>query len=393
MDYLTASISLIVVQLCIAAVMLGAYSAAPTEKCLRYWALAGLLVGLGAVLVLLNAGAPRYAILVLGNNMLIFGLIVMWWGIQVFFKKQPGKAGWYLLGVYFVLFGALLIAGAPIGARASLSSAAIVVLQSLCFREVWHGRRANATVGNTIALAALAMLIACYLGRMIGIALQSPGFLINNGSALGATVVFFIPMAGSLLLFSGLLLLHFEEMVRQKHHLATHDELTGILNRRAIDASGRRAVEMASRLKHSLCVAVIDIDFFKQINDRFGHQAGDEAIRDLAHALQKMCRNIDLIGRYGGEEFCAIFPMLSPDGAGVIAERIVATMRSHDFGDAGRLTVSVGLAAWSQVNEACSWEQLVACADTELYKAKNAGRDRFSISFVADKPETGAAAA
>jgi diguanylate cyclase (GGDEF)-like protein len=393
MDTFTASLGLVFVQICIAAVMLGAHSAARHETCTRNWALASLMVASGVLILVLNAGAFHLLPLIIGNNLVVLGLVVMWWGLQAFFKRKISRAGWYLAGAFFLAYAGLLAARADIGARALLASVTIATLLVLCARELWLGWSTSPKAGRMIAMAGLMLSLGCYAARIVGGLMQSPHFMVNNLSSIGVGALYVGPMCASLLLFSGLLLLHYEGIIRQTDHLATHDALTGLLNRRAIDASGRREVEMAVRLKHSLCVAVVDIDFFKRVNDELGHQAGDSVIQEMGAVLQKLCRNIDLVGRYGGEEFCIIFPMLAPDGASVVAKRIVEGVRQHPFASGRSLTASVGVVAWSQVSDEISWEKLVGRADAELYKAKHAGRNQFSMRIADGESETGAVAA
>jgi diguanylate cyclase (GGDEF)-like protein len=192
--------------------------------------------------------------------------------------------------------------------------------------------------------------------------------------------MYLVPLAGTLLYATGLLLLYFERMVQEKHHLATHDELTGLLNRRAIVAGGEREIAVAARNRQSLAVAFIDIDFFKQVNDRLGHKAGDAVLADMAHLLMTNCRNIDLVGRYGGEEFCIVFPGVDSAEASLLGDRLMTAVRRYRFRDQFPVTVSIGLAILRADDADRSWNNLLPRADAELYKAKSQGRDRVCIA-------------
>jgi diguanylate cyclase (GGDEF)-like protein len=165
--------------------------------------------------------------------------------------------------------------------------------------------------------------------------------------------------------------------VADKHHLATHDELTGLLNRRAINAGGDREVRLATRLNLPVAVAFVDIDHFKQINDTLGHEAGDTVLAELAEVLRDACRNVDLVGRYGGEEFCLIFPGTGCENAEIVARRLVDSVRLRAFSIGQEVTVSVGVAALEPDEDDRSWTSLVRKADRALYAAKDAGRDTF----------------
>jgi diguanylate cyclase (GGDEF)-like protein len=199
----------------------------------------------------------------------------------------------------------------------------------------------------------------------------------NSNSPLSVILLYFAPIVGTLLFSNGLLLLYFERVVADKHHLATHDELTGLLNRRAINSGGDREVRLATRLKLPVAIAFVDIDHFKHINDSQGHEAGDTVLVELAQVLGEACRNVDLVGRYGGEEFCLIFPGTGRDNAEVVARRLVDAVRMRAFSIGREVTVSVGVASLEPEEEDRSWSALVRKADRALYAAKDAGRDTF----------------
>ncbi len=161
---------------------------------------------------------------------------------------------------------------------------------------------------------------------------------------------------------------------------AQTDGLTGVANRRTFDARLREEWKRAARDRTSLVVAILDIDYFKVYNDRYGHLAGDDALRRVAHAASATLQRAgDRFARYGGEEFTAILPATSLEGGIAAAERIRAAVASlaiqHPVGKAGRLTVSVGVAC-TEPARGGNVQELFAAADRELYRAKAEGRDR-----------------
>jgi diguanylate cyclase (GGDEF)-like protein len=161
--------------------------------------------------------------------------------------------------------------------------------------------------------------------------------------------------------------------------MATQDELTGLYNRRAIVAAGKREIDVAQRLRRPLAVAYIDIDHFKRINDQLGHDAGDNVITEIGHLLKDSCRNIDIVGRYGGEEFCIIFPGTDQEGVIMLAERMLVAVRQYRFRGELPVTLSMGFTVLPPDAEERSWTVLMQNADKLLYKAKSAGRDRYFI--------------
>jgi diguanylate cyclase (GGDEF)-like protein len=152
--------------------------------------------------------------------------------------------------------------------------------------------------------------------------------------------------------------------------LAETDELTGLLNRRAFFSRAAAITSLARRHDQPISVVIVDIDNFKGINDRYGHAAGDRALRELADAIRSEARTSDLVARLGGDEFVVLMPMTAPDGARRFAERL----RQRRTRVASKpLTVSMGLAAAAGAEVDIG--TLLSEADRMLYAAKAAGRN------------------
>ena len=160
--------------------------------------------------------------------------------------------------------------------------------------------------------------------------------------------------------------------------IAVTDVLTGLYNRRHLEQRLREMFDHSLRLHEPLAVVMFDLDHFKEVNDTFGHQAGDAVLRDLAALLRQAVREIDRIGRYGGEEFMAILPGTVLDAAVTFAERARQEVEEHLFRcDSGtlRCTLSCGVAAWPHPRIKHR-EDLVKAADDALYVAKALGRNK-----------------
>jgi diguanylate cyclase (GGDEF)-like protein len=160
--------------------------------------------------------------------------------------------------------------------------------------------------------------------------------------------------------------------------LASIDALTGCLNRRGFTEALERATLAAPGAQQEVALLAIDIDQFKQLNDRYGHHAGDMVLRDLGALLRSGCRNGDSVARLGGEEFGIILCDVDCESAAVIAERITRRVRAHRFRVLGheiRSSVSIGVSVETVAGERSSLE-LRARADEALYAAKRSGRDR-----------------
>ncbi|MCA9580404.1 MAG: diguanylate cyclase [Myxococcales bacterium] len=166
-------------------------------------------------------------------------------------------------------------------------------------------------------------------------------------------------------------------LMERSERLAATDSLTSLPNRGRCNEALQNEVERARRYGVPFCVALIDIDRFKSINDEFGHAAGDDALRDAASILRNQARNTDFVGRWGGEEFIAIMPGTRIGGAKVAADRLRGALeKGAQRPDGQSITISVGVA---QFDGAESAEVLIDRVDRALYAAKDQGRNRVVV--------------
>jgi diguanylate cyclase (GGDEF)-like protein len=164
----------------------------------------------------------------------------------------------------------------------------------------------------------------------------------------------------------------------QKEKSILVDELTGLYNRRYLNRVLDRELQNTKRFKQPTSVLMVDVDHFKDYNDRLGHQAGDAALAEIARVLQRTARGIDHITRYGGEEFLLILPRTDKDAAWIAAERHRLAVQEHPFKGQeflpnGNLTVTVGLA--TAPDDAEEGLKLLQYADEALYRGKSGGRN------------------
>ena len=156
------------------------------------------------------------------------------------------------------------------------------------------------------------------------------------------------------------------------------DEVTGLYNRRFFSIRLEEEVSRYRRFSHPVSVMLIDLDAFKDINDELGHGAGDETLRDMADILLKYSRGINVICRYGGDEFAVLLVETSKAGARLYADRIRQVLTTYPFANGRRVTASFGIAALPEDVEPAA-EDLIRAADEALYAAKRAGKNRVSV--------------
>ncbi|MDI3355049.1 diguanylate cyclase [Pseudomonas sp. UYIF39] len=167
--------------------------------------------------------------------------------------------------------------------------------------------------------------------------------------------------------------------------MALMDGLTGVANRRKFNEDILAAWRLCFREQKPLSLILVDVDYFKRYNDRYGHQAGDDCLKSVAQTLSETVRRpYDLVARYGGEEFACVLPNTVLSGAVEIAERMQERVRTlgieHSASDVDRVvTISLGVATLTPTRD-LEFQALIEAADKQLYEAKNAGRARVCSS-------------
>jgi diguanylate cyclase (GGDEF)-like protein len=179
-------------------------------------------------------------------------------------------------------------------------------------------------------------------------------------------------------------------VMKTLYRFANYDTLTKIFNRRRLFDDAEKEISRVVRYGKRVSLLMLDLDYFKTINDRYGHQAGDSVLIEVARVLKKRVRTSDLLGRYGGEEFMIVLLEMDPEKALMVAEDIRKCIEdlSIPFGNALiKTSVSIGVATSDPADKNLSMERLLMIADRALYRAKNEGRNK----VVAEQDETGAA--
>jgi len=167
---------------------------------------------------------------------------------------------------------------------------------------------------------------------------------------------------------------HNEETKEQLYRLATTDYLTGAYNRRHFSKTLHDEVARAKRYGTSLSLISFDLDHFKNVNDRFGHDVGDRVLKDVAGLMERMSRASDTFARMGGEEFIILAPSTNIDEAKLFAEKLRHALENHQIDVVGRVTASFGVA---QLGDGEGEEALLKRADDALYNSKYSGRNRW----------------
>jgi diguanylate cyclase (GGDEF)-like protein len=221
-------------------------------------------------------------------------------------------------------------------------------------------------------------------------ALLSPETIVAEVSAnsalnIGSAIVY---MVVAMVFQLTLIALLASRLTSELHRASRHDALTGLLNRRAIDEALGAEVQRARRLGVPFTVLMLDLDHFKSINDRHGHAAGDRALQHLATLFTSQMRDIDRVGRWGGEEFMVLLPGTPMAQAQPLAQRLcerVSALPPRWEDSTLPVTVSIGIAEW--LGDGDDLTALLARADEALYRAKQGGRNRVVVTGHGDLDE------
>jgi diguanylate cyclase (GGDEF)-like protein len=155
------------------------------------------------------------------------------------------------------------------------------------------------------------------------------------------------------------------------------DYLTNLYNRKEIDTLLEKAINLNKRYKDNFSIILLDIDNFKETNDKYGHLVGDQVLISFANILVGFTREVDLIGRWGGEEFIIICPNTKKDEALILAEKLRATIEKYKFNDIGHKTASFGVVSYEEDE---SLNELLLRVDKALYSSKSKGRNKVTAN-------------
>jgi two-component system, cell cycle response regulator len=275
----------------------------------------------------------------------------------------------------------LLASGSMVAVNSAVFGGALLVV--IAAESTGRSAKVRRRSRYGLGVARLAVVLGAFI-----VSLAYAGLAFERGEQLAG---FTVTSAVSILLVFRLLVhtlerhhhsAQLEEALREQEQLAVMDSLTGLYNRRFLDAELKLELDRSARSQVPVGVLLCDVDHFKQINDEYGHLAGDGVLREVARRLLNAVRNGDLVARYGGEEFVVLLPDSGREKLREIGERCRRAFEVLPFelpyGHEARVTISIGGACWPE--DASAPRELVGAADAALYQAKAEGRNRIRLS-------------
>ncbi len=343
-----------------------------SERSLAIWSIANFASVAGLALMALNmAILPR--VIPYANFWFLLSTALVYIGMRSF-DRAPTPAALLALNVAIaaiVAFATWLMPGSPLNRAMVFSLATVGWMGAAAWRLARTPPTGPAFTRLGVALF-LSIFCALHLARMVTIATGSQPLLGMPASDQLAVTLLISLVCGVGLNYGALL------MVLDR--LASSDELTGLNNRRALLRRGQQLLDRTVAYGRPFSVFLVDLDHFKQVNDRFGHRVGDMVLEAFAQKARESLRAGDILGRYGGEEFCVVLPRAGRGDAAAIAERLRSRMQEHLAmvgGHATQVTVAIGIAT-VEAGETMTGpiDVLIDAADHALYAAKDGGRNR-----------------
>ncbi len=347
----------------------------------RTWAAANLVLAAALLVYIFEAGLPAPVVFLVPNGLLLIGFALHWEAARMFEGAPAVRHSLWLPLLALALTGLPAIVTSNYGMTFTVTN---IMLSVLAFATAWEyvrmqQHRLSSRYGLAFAYGLIGVsfsvriLQGVTVGSDMGIGL--PDDLLLTFHLIVALV--FVSASGA---FS--LAIAFERAVAEQREAAHRDPLTGVYNRREFEL--RLKALLSKKDRSIFAILQFDLDHFKQVNDRFGHVAGDEALQLCADLMKWRLPKESCLARLGGEEFAALLPGITLDDSLAIAESIRATIADTplDFAlDGFHLTISAGVYHGTGAN--LSHKELMRKVDEGLYRAKNGGRNRVSIADAA----------
>ena len=350
---------------------------------LREWGVALCAHAGGYILLALRGMVPDFISIVLANVFISISYSIFLFAVHIFLGTRASAKSIYWGPPCFLAIAITLVlnnvgARVAIGHLVFLAQGLVVVIRLLRHRYDFSLR------GRNLLLFGLTTATLVTLWKA-GVALAAPETLgtFYNPTPV-QTLMYLAAFISVMIVSSGFSLMAKERSDAFLHTVAVQDRLTGCWNRVRIEEIIRQELERLKRYGHPASILMLDLDNFKQVNDRHGHMIGDAVLRDFGSMLRHTIRATDVAGRWGGEEFIVVMPFSSFSDAVRIAERIRQALERQKFPQGVEVTTSIGI---SGCRSADSWESWLCRADAALYKAKTSGRNQVKIEELEGDPK------
>ncbi len=334
----------------------------------------------GMELLALRGRIPDFFSITVANTLLVLINVFLYWGIADLLHLQRPQR--WLLPISVVPAAAISLYFSYIQPDVSARIIGVSVIAVVQYALIGHLLCGPAPQRISMPRLGLAILFTVYQAINIYRAweahLGDPRSMLRSAGT--STFAFLTPILIAVMTALGVIWLAMAQLQYELEAQSKIDSLTGLLNRRALEQIGAKAIEVARRQSSALSLIILDLDHFKSINDVHGHDGGDVALHHAACCLRDNLRDVDHVARLGGEEFVAVLPGTSHDRAAEIAENLrccLASLTVEHLNQEIRLSASFGVATMLPTDT--TWLEILRRGDRALYLAKEQGRDRVAL--------------
>lgn len=346
---------------------------------LNDWAMAVVLIGSASGLASMRGIFPDVLAIVVASSALLLGQLLLIVGLQRYSGQQPKwRPTLDGIGAVVILIVWLTYGSHNYQGRIFIMALAHIGLFSAGAVLAWRAKPTGFGSRFLCAFFMLGVAVAVWRITTLSIAVDQTDDIFDRNLIQQVYLGMF--SLGVLGLSVGFILLTNERLRAELEFMATRDPMTGAFNRRAFFSQAAVEWARSTRAHRPLAAITSDIDFFKKVNDKYGHHVGDLVIKDFTVRASHMLRLPDILARFGGEEFVILLPDTGMVEAMNVAERIRREIETHRNKALPAYTVSLGLSvAQGDVGQASDVEALIAEADAALYRAKQRGRNRVEV--------------
>lgn len=331
---------------------------------------------LGLLFLWLRWCIPLWLSVGLGNGLLLLSYALLWLGFRQYTRSSTKYDRWIFVipvSASVILIWLTLSNSSSIIVRSQIVFTFMLCLIFMTIIQALKGRRAIET-GRLLCVFTLSFTMAITLFRVIAIH-QLDGHISLFDNSISGFVLMVASGMSLIWTASSIMLISSQWLQQRLYTRATHDSLTEIYNRYALFELSK-TLEITNHLTGKISsLAMIDIDHFKSVNDRYGHPVGDIVLREIAHVIKKQARCRDIVARYGGEEFVVVLTDCDLERAYAWSERIRKEI-SDIFITHKKISVTVSIGVAASTPDVYRLQDVLSLADEALYSAKNSGRNR-----------------
>lgn len=351
------------------------------------WMTCFLLQAVGMPLIFMRGVIPDFLSIVLSNTLIVTGSVILYFGFGDFINEKISKWPYFTaIGFFFMFYTYFGLISPNLYNRLILLYSAVTIMNFQCVRILWKNKDPNMNnhyklTGGIIFLSGLFYLFSLFdnIYNHYDLDFFHKGLsfvtLIIVSQLIKIIVTFSIVMMVNRRLFLSLEneSVVKENLVKELEYQARVDILTNIWNRRTLQERLEEELIRAKKYRGKMSLILLDIDYFKKINDTFGHPAGDFVLKKIAEILRNNLRKNDFIGRWGGEEFIVVCAETDESIVWKVSEKLRKSVENFDFNLGIPLTISLGTATFDNIE---TLDEILKRADINMYKAKEKGRNK-----------------